>query len=92
MKKVTKHTLMSHDDDEDTTKIVIVREDRQIDIHMIEDEGKVINGAEVEEGYCRTVRIEVKDNVLKVMIYPVQCDEPMIVNVAFDDNAARVVE
>lgn len=86
------HTIKSYDDDADTCELEVQMNDRDVEINIPGDVGKTMNGAVVDDGYCRTVRIEVRENVLKVMIYPVQCDEPMIVDVAFNDFAPRVVE
>lgn len=87
-----KHTIKSYDDYADTCELEIQMNDREVEINMPGDVGKIMNGAAVDDGYCRTVRIEVRENVLKVLIYPVQCDEPMIVEVAFNDCSPRVVE
>lgn len=84
------HTIKSYDNSSDTAEIEIAIGDHIVEINLIEDHGKTSNGAEVDEGYCRTVRLEVRNGELLVMIYPTNTDDPTNIRLAMDDLAPRI--
>lgn len=86
------HTLKSFDDDADTATVELKLEERQIEINLLDDIGKTVHGAEVEGGFSRTVRLEVRKGVLKILVYPANTDDPIHYELGLEDHAPRLVE